>query len=102
MRFERGYHQDRYKNHTEGMSEFFKRFIFGILNIDENSKKELEKLDTVEGFQVAAEVTLNLFSSEIKVESQCLEAVEKPAPAGTYFVPRCYKKKTISLPQKKH
>jgi len=39
------------------MSEFFGRFIYEILNVDENSKKEFEKLDKFDGgFQVAAEV----------------------------------------------
>jgi len=79
-------------------SDFFERFVFGILNVDENSKKELEKLDTVDGFQVAVEVTINLFGSEIKTEAQCLEVAEKPAPPGVYSVPRGYTKKTIELP----
>ena len=79
-------------------SEFFERFVFGILNVDENSKKELEKLGTVDGFQVGTEVTFSIFGSEIKVEAQCLEVAEKPAPAGIYSVPRGYTKKTIELP----
>lgn len=81
-----------------GMDEFFERFIIGILNVDENSKKELEKLDTVDGFQVAAEVTVSMFGSEIMVELQCLEVAEKPAPAGIYSVPQGYVKKAIKLP----
>ena len=79
-------------------SEFFERFVFEILNVDENSKKELEKLDTVDGFQVGAEITFSIFGSEIKVEAQCLEVTEKPAPPGVYSVPRGYTKKTIELP----
>ena len=71
-------------------SEFFERFVFGMLNVDENSKKELEKLDTVDGFQVGTEVTFSIFGSEIKVEAQCLEVAEKPAPAGVYAVPKGY------------
>lgn len=71
-------------------SEFFERFVFGILNVDENSKKELEKLDTVDGFQVAAEITISIFGSEIKAEAQCLEVAERPAPAGVYSVPKDY------------
>ena len=89
-----------YKNYTEGLSEFYGRFILGVLNVDENSKKELEKLDTVDGFQVAAEVTISIFGSEINVESQCLELTEKPAPPGTYSVPKGYKKKTINFLKK--
>ena len=55
-------------------------------------------MDTVEGFQVAAEITVNIFGSEINVESQCLEVTEKPAPPGTYSVPKDYTKKTIKFP----
>jgi hypothetical protein len=80
------------------MDEFFLKYIVGMLNIDENSKKELNKLDTVDGFQVAAEVTVNIFGSEINVESQCLEVAEKPAPPGTYTVPSGYQKKSINPP----
>ncbi|MFB0519337.1 MAG: hypothetical protein ACETWC_08660 [Acidobacteriota bacterium] len=72
-------------------SEFFERFVFGILNVDDNSKKELEKLDTVDGFQVSTEVTFSIFGSEIKAEAQCLEVAERPAPAGVYSVPKDYK-----------
>ncbi|MGB2763185.1 MAG: hypothetical protein WBC20_02105 [Candidatus Aminicenantaceae bacterium] len=87
-----------YKSYTEGLSEFFGKFILGIINVDENSIKELEKLDKMDGFQVAAEITINIFGSEIKVESQSLEIAEKPAPPGTYSVPKGYTKKTIHLP----
>lgn len=80
------------------MSKFFVRYILGMLDIDENSKKELEKFDATEGFQIAAEITINIFGSEINVESQSLEITEKPAPPGTYSAPKDYKKKTIDLP----
>jgi len=88
-----------YKSYTAGIEEVFERFIYGILDVDENSKKEFEKLDKIEGFKVATEVVVNIFGSEIKVESQCLEITEKPAPAGIYSVPRGYTKKTINLPR---
>ena len=87
-----------YKKYTTVMEEFFVKYILGMLDIDENSKKELEKLDTVDGFQVAAEVTVNIFGTEINVESQCLEVTEKPEPPGTYSVPKGYTKKTIDFP----
>lgn len=86
-----------YKTYSRGMDEFFERYILGMVNIDEDSRKELEKLDTVDGFQVAAEVTISILGSEIKVEAQTLELSEKPAPPGIYSVPRGYKK--INLPQ---
>lgn len=89
-----------YKNYTVGISEFFAKVVLGIIDIDENSKKELEKLDTVDGFQVAGEVIVSIFGSEIKQVSQCLEVIEKPAPAGIYSVPAGYTKGTIPLPQK--
>jgi hypothetical protein len=88
-----------YKKYTTVMEEFFVKYILGMLNIDENSKKEMEKMDTVEGFQVAAEVTINIFGTEINVESQCLEVTEKPAPPGTYSVPKDYNKKTLNFPK---
>jgi len=79
-------------------SEFFERFVFGILNVDDNSKKELEKLDTVKGFQVSTEVTLSIFGTEIKAVTQCLEVAVRPAPAGVYSAPRGYTKRTIPPP----
>ena len=87
-----------YKEYTTVMEEFFVKYILGMLDIDENSKKEMEKLHSVKGFQIAAEVTVNIFGTEINVESQCLEVTEKPAPPGTYAVPKGYTKKTISFP----
>lgn len=87
-----------HKKYTSG-EEFYERFILGLLKVDEDSKKALENLDKVEGFHVAAEITVSIFGSEINVESQSLEVEEKPAPPGTYSVPRGYKKKTISFPQ---
>ena len=89
-----------YKEYTKVMDEFFVRYILGMVNIDENSKKELEKLDTIDGFQVASEVIISIFGSEINVESQSLEVTEKPAPPGIYSVPRDYTKKTIHFPKK--
>ena len=85
-----------YEKYTE-MGEFFIKSIIGMLNIDENSQKEIEKLETVDGFQIAAEVTIEIFGSRIDVESQSLEVTEKPAPAGTYSVPRDYTKKDIAF-----
>jgi hypothetical protein len=86
-----------YKKCTNVLDEFFVKHILGILNIDEDSLKELEKMDTVEGFQVANEVTVSIFGTEIKVESQSMEITEKPAPPGTYSVPKGYTKKEINF-----
>lgn len=85
-----------YEKHTE-MGEYFIKSIMGMLNIDENSQKEIEKLETVDGFQIAAEVTIEIFGSRIEVESQTLEVSEKPAPPGTYSVPKGYTKKDIAF-----
>jgi hypothetical protein len=84
-----------YSKFTKVMDEFYPKYILGMLNIEENSKKEMEKMEKVEGFQIAAEITVNLFGSEINIESQCLEVEEKPAPPGTYAVPDGYTQKTI-------
>jgi hypothetical protein len=89
-----------YKSYSEGMTEFFQRVFLGILNIDEGSRTELEKLAAVEGFQVYGEAIISIFGSEIREISQCLEVVEKPAPAGIYSVPADYTPGTLSLPQK--
>jgi hypothetical protein len=87
-----------YKEYTKATDEFFVKYILGLANIDEKSKKELEKLDKVGGFQVASEVTVNIFGSEINIESQCLEVTEKPAPPGTYSVPKGYIRKGLNYP----
>jgi len=42
---------------------------------------KMEKLDR---FQVAGEACIDIFGSEIKVESQCLEIAERPAPHPPY------------------
>lgn len=79
------------------MGEFLIQSIIGVLNIDENSQKELAKLETVDGFQIAAEITFEIFGTRIEVESQCLEVTEKPAPPGIYSVPDGYTKKDIKF-----
>ena len=85
-----------YEKYTE-LGELFMRSIMGMLNIDENSQKEMEKLETVDGFQIAAEVSFEIFGTRIDVESQTLEVTEKPAPPGTYSVPMGYTKKDIAF-----
>jgi hypothetical protein len=86
-----------YKKYAGGMGEFYGNFVMKLLNVDENSRKELEKMDKIEGFQIAAEVTVNMFGSEINVESQVLEVTEKPAPAGIYSPPKGYKKGSLGV-----
>lgn len=86
-----------YKKYAGGMGEFYGKFVMELLNVDENSRKELEKMDKIEGFQIAAEVTLIMFGSEIKVESQVLEVVQKPAPPGIYSVPKGYTKGNLGV-----
>ncbi len=86
------------KKYTAAAEEFFVDYILGILNIDEESKKELEKMGTIEGFQVAAEITITLFGSDINMEMQVLEIDERPAPADAYSVPKDYTKKSLNFP----
>jgi hypothetical protein len=84
-----------YEEYTKVADEFFVKYILGMINIDEESQKEMAKMETVDGFQIAADLIINIFGSEIHVEAQSLEVTEKPAPPGTYSVPKGYKKKTI-------
>jgi hypothetical protein len=86
-----------YQKYTKMANEFFVKYILGMVNLDENSKKVTEKMEESDGFEVATEVTINIFGSEIHVESQCLEVTEKPAPPGTYSVPAGYTQKSIGL-----
>ncbi|NIO49748.1 MAG: hypothetical protein GTN73_09995 [Candidatus Aminicenantes bacterium] len=86
-----------HKDYSRGISEFYERFVFRVLNVDENSKKEIKKMDKIEGFHVASEVIVNMFGTEIKVESQALEVTEKPAPAGIYSVPKDYTKGNLNV-----
>jgi hypothetical protein len=85
------------KKYSKTAEEFFVNYILGIVNIDEDSKREMEKMEAIEGFQVAAEITLTLFGSEINIEMQVLEVAEKQAPADAYSVPKDYTKKTLNL-----
>lgn len=86
-----------YQKYTKVAEEFFVKYILGMVNIDENSKKAMEKMAKSDGFEIASEATVNIFGSEINVESQCLEVAERPAPPGTYSVPAGYSKKPIPL-----
>jgi hypothetical protein len=84
-----------YKKYSRAAEDFFVKYILGIIKIDEASKKEMEKMETVDGFQVAADVSVTIFGSVIKIEMQVLEIEERPAPPGVYSVPKGYTKKTI-------
>lgn len=75
--------------------EFFMESLIGMLSMDEASQKELEKLESVGGFQIAADVTIEIFGSKIEIESQTLEVNEKPAPPGIYAVPKDYVKQDL-------
>jgi hypothetical protein len=86
-----------YQKYTKAAEEFFVKYILGMVNIDENSRKVMERMGKSDGFEVASEVTVNIFGSEISIESQCLEVAERPAPPGTYSVPAGYTKKPIPL-----
>jgi len=81
-----------YKKYTNAADEFFVNFILEIINIDEESRKELEKMEVVDGFQVAAEITVTIFGTEINIEMQVLEVAEKPAPADAYYSEPLYVK----------
>jgi len=82
---------------AEKMGEIFFRNFFGALNIEESSKKELDKLESVGGFQIAVEITMEIFGTQIRMESQSLEVTEKPAPPGIYSVPKGYKKRDLNI-----
>lgn len=84
-----------HKKYTQGIEEFYKLFL-SVFDIDEESQKELEKINAAKGFQVAAEITVNMFGSEIKIKEQVLEVTEKEAPPGIYLPPEDYTKKTIA------
>lgn len=86
-----------YQKYTKAAEGFFVKYILGLVNIDEPSKKVMEKMSTSDGFEIASEITVSIFGAEIHMESQCLEVVEKPAPQGTYSVPAGYAKKSIPL-----
>jgi hypothetical protein len=87
-----------YEKYTKMSEEFFVKYILGMVNIDENSKKTMEKMGESKGFEVATEITVSIFGSDINIESQALEVTEKPAPPGTYSVPAGYTKKPIPIP----
>ena len=85
-----------YEDHSD-MGALFMKHVMGTLNIDEKSQKEMAKLEDVEGFQIAAEISLEIFGSQINVESQTLEVMEKSPPPGIYSVPKGYTKKDIDF-----
>ncbi len=87
-----------YDKYTRVAEEFFPKYILGMFDMDDNSKNELKKMSSVKGFQIASELTINIFGTEIKVESQCLDVAERSAPAGTYSIPKGYRKKAITFP----
>ncbi len=87
-----------YKKYTKMGEEFFVKYVLGMVKIDENSKKAMERMGESDGFEVAAEITVSIFGSDINMESQALEVTEKPAPPGTYSVPAGYTKKPILIP----
>jgi hypothetical protein len=83
------------------MGEVFIQSMMGMLNIDDNSQKEMAKMENVDGFQIAADVTIEIFGTKIVVEAQTLEVSEKPAPPGIYAVPTGYTKKDIDFIKEK-
>lgn len=76
--------------YQEGLSEFFKTTFLKIINMDESSGKELEKLANTGGFEVATDIVANIFGADMEIESRCLEIVERQAPKGIYSVPEGY------------
>ena len=84
-----------YKKYKSGMDKFMEQFITEILNVDKDSEKEFEKLNKIEGFPVGSEMVVEMFGSEIKVESQILEVTEKKAPPGIYSLPKGFTKKSF-------
>ena len=57
--------------------------------IDEQSMKEFQK---IEGFQIASETSGDVMGAKLKVTSQVVDIVNKPAPAGIYSVPAGFTK----------
>jgi hypothetical protein len=90
-----------YKEQTLVLGNFFKNFFLDIPTVDEASLREIEELDTIKGMQVGGEVVISIFGNDITIETQCLEAAEKTAPAGTYSVPEGYQKKEICCTPKR-
>jgi len=72
-----------YKRYVAGLNEFFGNFIMNLVNVDEKAKKEMERLDRVEGFQVAGDATITIFGAKKKSKSREMEVLEKRAPAET-------------------
>ncbi len=87
------------KGYTSGIEQVFKQLAMGIFTVDEGTEKEMEKLEKLDGMQVAAEISVGIFGSEIKANTQCLEIMEKKAPKDIYSVPKDYVKKALPLPQ---
>ena len=87
-----------YNKFSRAAEEFFVKYFLEMLDMDESSKNELEKMHPREDFQVATEVTIKIFGTEINVESQSLEVTEKPAPSGVYSPPAGYTKKALRFP----
>ena len=65
-----------YKKYTKGMEEFYKIFL-SVLDVDEDSQREFEKLDISKGFQVAGDIIVNMYGTEIEMKEQVLEVTEK-------------------------
>lgn len=63
--------------------------------MDDASIAEFTK---IKGFQVGSEMSMDMMGSKMKVTSQVVEILQKPAPAGLYTVPAGFsKEKTLSM-----
>jgi hypothetical protein len=52
----------------------------------------LNEFKKIEGYQVAAEMTMTMMGTTLRIITEVEEISEKPAPAGIYAVPAGYKK----------
>jgi hypothetical protein len=61
----------------------------------------MAKMEKIGGFQIATDISIEIFGSKIEVESQTLEVTEKPAPPGIYSVPKDYAKRDLQYIKEK-
>ena len=84
-----------YKKYKKGMSDFFENFFSRLIKIDKETEKNFDRLEHVQGFEVGADAEINLFGSKIKSNMRMIDFKECKAPAGIYYPPKGFKKKSL-------
>lgn len=84
-----------YKKYKKGMSDFFENFFSRLIKIDKETEKNFDKLENVHGFEIGADAEFSLFGSKIKSNMRVIDFKERKAPAGIYFPPKNFKKKSL-------